>query len=224
MSRENKFHHTHEGISIIVPVLNDRENLDKCLHSMQAAEIFTSQVLVADGGSTDGSAELSQGQGYTTFVQTGGRAAQLAAAIEALPAQCHTLVIMHADTIVPRDILASVSAARDAGYRFGCCRRRFIDAPWWVAITDKLAALRAKYFGISYGDQTQWIDRQLLAELGGIPQGRMEDLHLGLAAHGKAGTHVINALTRTSARRLKGKVFAQLWRDNVLAFKVWRQG
>ena len=59
-------------VSIIVPVLNEADHLDECLASLQAQDYQGAvEILVADGGSTDGTRESLQtraSRGEVVFV------------------------------------------------------------------------------------------------------------------------------------------------------------
>lgn len=216
----NYFPDPSSSIGIIIPVLDDAAALAECLAALAKLDPPAAYVSIADGGSRDDSAAVARASGYTFVQARGGRHAQLAAAVAVLPNSIDTFVFLHADTQLPTDALAAVAAARAEGELFGCFRRKFsIDIPW-IGLTDRLAAWRASTLGISYGDQTQWIARELLDQLGGIPQLKMEDLYLGLRAHEVAGTRVLNTETTTSARRLDKNPLGQLWADNFLAMSV----
>lgn len=47
-------------VSVIVPILNERAHIERCVASLQAQDHVNLEVLVVDGGSTDGSRELVQ--------------------------------------------------------------------------------------------------------------------------------------------------------------------
>src|SRR4030095_17101428 len=75
-------------ISVVIPVLNERENLEPLFKSL--AEVtgglgLTAQIIVADGGSKDGSREVAQKCGAEVVDQTergygGGHPARVAPA------------------------------------------------------------------------------------------------------------------------------------------------
>jgi glycosyltransferase involved in cell wall biosynthesis len=46
------------GISVVVPTLNDRDGLDQLMHALTAQTRAPDELVVVDGGSTDGTAEL----------------------------------------------------------------------------------------------------------------------------------------------------------------------
>jgi hypothetical protein len=46
------------GISVVVPTLNDRDGLDELIHALTAQTRAPDELVVVDGGSTDGTAEL----------------------------------------------------------------------------------------------------------------------------------------------------------------------
>lgn len=50
-----------DRVSIVVPVLNERDRLGPCLDGLTAQGAEVSRILVVDGGSTDGTQALAQG-------------------------------------------------------------------------------------------------------------------------------------------------------------------
>jgi len=47
-----------DGISVVVPTLNDRDGLDELLHALGAQTRAPDEVVVVGGGSTDGTSKL----------------------------------------------------------------------------------------------------------------------------------------------------------------------
>ncbi|MCI4348279.1 MAG: glycosyltransferase, partial [Thermoplasmata archaeon] len=60
---------------MIIPTLNCRESLRSLLGSLQPIPNATYEVLVVDGGSSDGTAALAQDSGARVFVEVGDRTA-----------------------------------------------------------------------------------------------------------------------------------------------------
>lgn len=97
-------------ISVIVPVYNGGKFLPSCLDALFASNYASFEVLVADDGSTDDSAEISRTKGATVFLmprrQSGPGAARNFAAEKA---RGEILLFVDADVVVNDDTLAKVA-------------------------------------------------------------------------------------------------------------------
>lgn len=166
-------------LAVIIPTLNEEAKIARTLDSLFAQKNHLDLVVVADGGSTDGTLALAREHG-ATIVAVGkpGRGGQVAAALGQLDHEM--ILIVHADMIVPDGALALVrqNLAKNPdcpggclGHRFDSSRRLLRWTEWW----DERRARR----GVSYGDQAQFFRRDLLATQGGFPnQPIMEDVEL----------------------------------------------
>ena len=161
-------------LSVVIPTLNAACTLGKTL----AALAGTDEILVADGGSGDGTASLAAALGARVIDAPRGRGPQLAAGVAA--ARGEWLLLLHADTrLAPgwQDEARAhmATAPRRAGYgRFA------LDCPDPHARRlERAVAWRCRVFGLPYGDQALLIHRDLLHEVGGIrPLPLMEDVDL----------------------------------------------
>lgn len=182
---------SHDGritIAVVVPTLNEAATLAKTLDSLRPQLAEGDEIVITDGGSSDGTLEVAQSYGARVVqVDKPGRGSQIAAALSTLP-QCAVL-ILHADMIVASTALSEIRRVlkdkpRDfggcLGHRFDSRSRLLRSTEWW----DERRARR----GISYGDQGQFFRREWLQAHGGFPdQPIMEDLELSrqLRKHGK---------------------------------------
>jgi len=88
-------------LSIIVPVLNEREQLPELLANLDQQQLPDFELLIVDGGSTDGSFEWlksqqTDGLALRLFQSTAGRGRQLNHALD--QAQGDWLLLLHADS------------------------------------------------------------------------------------------------------------------------------
>src|SRR5215813_5556969 len=79
-------------LSAVIPTLNATVSLPGTLHRLSDAD----EIVVVDGGSTDGTAELAMSMGARVVTAERGRGSQLAAGIAA--ARGEWLLLLHADT------------------------------------------------------------------------------------------------------------------------------
>ena len=97
------------ALSIIVPMLNEAAALPGLLAQLARWRTRGCEVVVVDGGSTDGSATMARAAGFTVVDAERGRARQMNAG--AALARGEVLLFLHADTQLPADADVAVRAA-----------------------------------------------------------------------------------------------------------------
>lgn len=189
-------------LSVIIPTLNTVEDLPRCLASlMPGAEAgLIREVLLCDGGSTDGTLDIADAAGASVIQSERGRGKQLAAGAE--EARGEWLLFLHADTALTRDWVERVrdhltNAPAKAAY-FTLAFRS--DHPMARHVAAR-ANRRAKFLGLPYGDQGLLVPRSLYEETGGYKDmPLMEDVAL-VRAIGKRRLSMLSAEARTSAAK-----------------------
>ena len=97
------------GVSVVVPALNEAGELPATLAHLFALDPPPREVVVADGGSADGTADLAAAAGGVVVRSPPGRAVQMNAGAAA--ATGDVLCFVHADTRPSPGYLAAVAAA-----------------------------------------------------------------------------------------------------------------
>jgi rSAM/selenodomain-associated transferase 2 len=156
-------------LSVVIPALNAAHSLPATLASVAAAD----EIVVVDGDSSDGTAELARRLGARVIVAPRGRGAQLAAGVAA--ARGDWLMLLHADTRLAPGWRRALPPQDRAGYfRFALDS----DDPRARRL-EREVAWRCRMLALPYGDQGLLIHRGLLREAGGIrPLPLMEDVDL----------------------------------------------
>ena len=175
-------------ISVVVPTLREAAAVGGAVRS--AIECGACEVIVADGGSADGTADAAREAGAIVLDARPGRGPQMNDGARA--ASGDVLVFLHADCRLPADAGEQVRAAlADAAVIAGGFRQR-IDAEGrrfrWLEAGN---AARITRFGRVYGDQAMFVRAAAFFEAGEFPeQPLMEDYELS-GRLGRAGRLVL---------------------------------
>ena len=191
-------------LSLIIPVYNERAAIGACLANLAALEGEV-EVIFADGGSTDGTAETIAAAGYRVLSCPKGRAAQMNAAAGAAGGE--VLWFSHCDSLLPPDGPEQIRRAAAAGAAFGCFHIAFdYDGPF-MGCNTFFSNFRARRWHIAFGDQGIFVRRDLFEELGGFPNlPLMEDYELSRRMKArKIPLTVLPGRIVTSARRYRRK-------------------
>ena len=166
-------------LSVIIPVLNKADTIvgevENWLESGVAGE-----VIVADGGSIDATADLARVAGAGVVTALRGRGSQMAAG--AKTAVGDWLLFIHADTrLEPGWQMVTERFMADAANRFCAGHYRFVldDTSPEARRLERMVAWRCQTFGLPYGDQGLLISNEFYEHLGGFPSiPLMEDVAL----------------------------------------------
>jgi len=185
-------------ISVVIPTFNEAERIGTTIDSALRAGV---EVIVADGGSRDGTGEIAARHGARVVRAPKGRGPQLNAG--AAVARGESLLFLHADTTLPAGYAEVVQVTlRQPGVTLGAFRLR-IDRPG-VLMRGIEAAVRFRcaVLAMPYGDQALFLRSQTFASLGGFAEiPLMEDLDLVRRARSMGRIRVVRPAVVTSGRR-----------------------
>lgn len=185
-------------ISIIIPALNEEANIGQTLASLpRQGDGF--EVIVADGGSTDATAQIASEKARLVTAPR-GRALQMNAG--AWAASGDVLLFLHADTVLPTHALDDVRRLlQDERVAGGGFSLRFDDPAPSFRVIAFMSNLRAGLTGLIFGDQAIFVRRSIFERMGGFQEmALMEDWDFSLRMK-KEGQVVISGLPVTSSAR-----------------------
>ena len=187
-------------VSIIVPVLNEAEVLPPQLDRLRSLE-GDSELLVVDGASTDGTAEIARASDHVRLIEAPrGRGAQIQAGAEA--AEGDVFVVVHADARLPKRALLTIEEAVDEGASWGWFDIRYDAEHPWLRLLPRYLNAHAWLLGEPTGENVMWATRETWKQAGGCPCiPLMEDLELARRLRRVARGRRLHGPVICSARR-----------------------
>lgn len=207
------------SISVIIPALNEAAVIAGSIRSAQADD-----VILADGGSRDGTVQIAKTLGARIIVQPGGRGAQQNAGAAA--ARHDVLLFLHADTRLPSTWQEQVKRGlADPGVAIGAFSLGIEGAGRGERFVAAGANVRSRRLGLPYGDQALFMRRSTFEKLGGFrPLPIMEDYDLVRRARSFGRILTLDAAVSTSARRWRQAGWVRAIFINQLMLAGWHLG
>ncbi|MCF6312966.1 MAG: TIGR04283 family arsenosugar biosynthesis glycosyltransferase [Verrucomicrobiales bacterium] len=191
------------SISVIIPTLNEAENLAAVLEALAWRKGDGNEVIVVDGGSGDGTQEIAKKEGAQVLAcVAAGRAMQMNRGTEA--ALGEILFFLHGDTLVPDgalDLIAELCS--DAQVVGGGFLRQFDSDSRWLDWTCRLADWRSENWGVFLGDQGIFVRRAVFDQIGGFDENLSccEDLRFSMQLRERGEVVALRPAVLSSARR-----------------------
>lgn len=200
-------------LSVIIPALDEEENIAATLESVRA--VAPHEIIVVDGGSTDRTRAICRDFGIEPFSSPRGRAKQMN--LGASQATGEVLLFVHADTRLPssasHDILRALTDPQIVGGRFDVS----LDGEHsMLKVIGAMINLRSRLSKTATGDQAIFVRRHIFTALGGYPDlPLMEDMAFSRALKRRGAVACLPSRVVTSARRWETE---GIWRT---IFKMW---
>jgi len=189
-------------VSIIIPTLNEADNIKGLLQALQV--LSGVEIIVSDGGSTDDTIQICSRFSVNVCTGLAGRGAQLNRGAEA--ARAEILVFLHADSHIPAELIEQVIEAVGKGRLWGCARIAFDDPDpaWFYRWLAFVSNLRAGWFSSCYGDQAIFCQKDFFLENGKFPETIfLEDLAFSHKARRRQRAFLVAATVISSSRRFR---------------------
>ena len=194
------------ALSVIIPTLDEAASIERTLDAVSSLRGRV-EVIVVDGGSRDGTAEVVRARGVRLLTSARGRGPQMHVGAEA--SRGDALWFLHADTLPPSDgagrILEALSDPRVVGGNFDVC----FDGRGGAARFLTWLYPRLRALGLCYGDSGIFVRRDAYTRVGGFRAFPIfEDLDLVRRLRKVGRVAHLKATVVTSSRRFEGRSFA----------------
>jgi rSAM/selenodomain-associated transferase 2 len=151
-------------LSVVIPTWNEAENLAATLDALPER----AEVVVADGGSIDGTVEIARRSGARVLACEQGRARQMN--FGARETEGDTLLFLHADAVLGAGASEAIdNALADPAVVGGFFRLRIRSPRTALRLAAFGSNLRARALCLPYGDQGLLVRRSVFEGIGGFP-------------------------------------------------------
>lgn len=153
-------------ISIIIPVYNEKVQLPGLLgHLKKVSSGYVAEIIIVDGESTDGTAEVVNLEKDLIYVKSErGRAVQMN--MGAKRATSDILYFLHADSLPPEKFDSLIVEEVERGNKAGCFQMKFDMDHWWLNLMGYFT--KVNHISCRGGDQSLFIQKELFDEIGGF--------------------------------------------------------
>lgn len=193
---------TLETISVIIPALNEAENLSETLRRVRGVPEIK-EIIVVDGGSQDDTVQVAEQWGCRVLTSPPGRGRQMR--LGAIHASGEVVLLLHADTWLPAEAgRALFHCLRDRTVVGGGFWKTFRNGSWLLLGSRLKCAVRLFVGRRIAGDQAFFIRRPVLESIGGVPDMLlMEEFELCRRLRKVGRLALADATLLTSARRFE---------------------
>jgi len=189
---------TQASLSVIIPTFNEAKRIGACLAGLPHADV---EVIVSDGGSCDGTAEVAARAGAVVVSGARGRARQMNAG--AAVAGGRLLAFLHADTTPKVEAWARLGALANCEVAlWGRFDVRLSGPGVAFRVVERMMNARSRLTGVATGDQFMFVSAALFREIGGFPDiALMEDVALSVALRQRRPALCLRERVETSSRK-----------------------
>ncbi len=210
-------------LSIIIPTYNEAAVIQQLLAYVQQHSSPGTELLVADGGSTDGTRGMAAELGVRVILcQRKGRGPQMNEGAAASSGDL--LYFLHADTFPPKGFETHIRQAVEQGAGSGCFRLRFDTAHWFLQLNAWFTRFDVE--AIRFGDQSLFVRREVFLREGGFDERMLllEDQEVIGRLRKTAPFVVLPQQVVTSARKYKTTGIYRLQAGYFLIYGLYRLG
>lgn len=187
-------------LSIVIPVLNEAPRIRAFLEGLRLVAP-DAEIIIVDGGSSDGTAQLCRGWADHVLQTSPGRAKQMNAGAQI--ARGDTLWFVHADSRVSvHSLRAMQDSLRDPRVAGGCFRLQIVPSRWVYRVRDAIGNICVDLFRVGLGDRGLFCRRENFLAVNGFPdQPLLEDAAFYCRLRETGAVRQVSVTLQTSARR-----------------------
>jgi rSAM/selenodomain-associated transferase 2 len=163
-------------LSIIIPVLNELAALERCQSSLYRLRSQGVELIIVDGGSSDGTVQGARQLTEQVVISPPGRACQMNAG--AVVASGDVLLFLHIDTELPPQALQLIRSGMGPS-QWGRFDVRLSGRHPAFRVIESAMNIRSRLTSVATGDQAIFVSAALFKQIGGFPElPLMEDVAL----------------------------------------------
>jgi rSAM/selenodomain-associated transferase 2 len=211
-------------VSVIIPTLNEEDNIVPCIRSVRREEADC-EIILADGGSSDGTLERAGACKGVRIVRSGrGRGLQMNRGAAA--AVGDVFLFLHADTRLEEGwSRAALSLLDDSSVVGGAFTFRVDSDRRRYRLIEFLVRLRCGILKLPYGDQGIFVRREIFESLGGYREvPLMEDVDMIGRMKKKGRIAILGKRAFTHHRRWEREGWIRASLRNQLIMVLYRLG
>jgi len=187
------------SLSLVIPVLNERENLKQLANHLRQEAAFA-EIIVVDGGSTDGSQKIAETFASQVFQSDTGRAVQMN--IGAEKSTKEYILFLHADTRLPPGFANKFKKWAEQKPVWGFSPVKLDGNHWLFRLIERAISIRSRLTYGASGDQAICVERKHFLAIGGYENiSLMEDLSICRRLSKRYKPCLFNSPVITSSRR-----------------------
>jgi rSAM/selenodomain-associated transferase 2 len=211
-------------ISIIIPTLNEAENITHIIHYLQTHSTSDLlEIIVVDGKSSDNTEGVAREAGAKVFTsEKRSRAAQMNEGVK--HAKGEVLYFVHADCYPPLSYCYDIQSYIQKNYPLGCYRYRF-DSP---KLMLKINAFFTQFSPLwcRGGDETLYVTRKVFDDLNHFNEYYciMEEYDFIKRAREKYAFAIMPRYVKVSARKYDTNSWWQVQKANLTVFRMFKKG
>jgi rSAM/selenodomain-associated transferase 2 len=200
--------------SIIIPTLNESEQIVSCLESLQLLRDQGHEVIVSDGGSHDATVSLATSLSDYVVQTKQSRSIQMNAGAD--KASGDFFLFLHADTLLPSNAIDVFSQLAINEKKWGRFDIKLSGHHFLFRVIETCMNVRSRFTGIATGDQAIYINKELFKEIQGFPEiALMEDIAI---------SKILLKYSKPECNKEKVVSSSRRWEKNGIIktiFKMW---
>lgn len=211
-------------ISIIIPTLNEAENIGKLIHFLkQNSDNTLVEIIVVDAHSVDNTEGVARRAG-ARVIQSAKRSRAAQMNLGAEEAQGDILYFIHADCFPPETYIIDIQRFIQDGFPMGCYRYRFDSDKFMLKINAFFT--RFGFMWCRGGDETFYIKKSIFEAMGGYDDNYviMEEYDFIRRARQKYAIKLMPSEALVSARKYETNSWFRVQVANFTVFRMFAKG